>query len=102
MPNTVPGLTFRTLPRFDASSPTASLVSSILQSANRLHVSGAVGNSTHSLTLVAYLLSNWVVSLRYPEQYCTTMVASQYIFCAKLSIAPNIDRHCPSCSHEIW
>ncbi len=35
---------------------------------------------TDSLTLVAYLPSNWVVSLRYPEQYCTTMVASQYIF----------------------
>ncbi|KAK0237525.1 hypothetical protein EDD85DRAFT_951704 [Armillaria nabsnona] len=31
---------------FDASSPTASLVSSILQSANRLLVGGAVGNTS--------------------------------------------------------
>ncbi|SJK99015.1 uncharacterized protein ARMOST_02296 [Armillaria ostoyae] len=45
MPNTVPGLTFRTLPRFDASSPTASLVSSILQSANCPLVGGPVGNT---------------------------------------------------------
>ncbi len=57
MQNTLPSFIIRILLRFDASSLTASLVSSILQAANRLLVCGPAGNSMPFTETHYYLLS---------------------------------------------
>ncbi len=73
-------LMFCRLSRFDASSPTASSVLSIVRAANSQLVGRPVGNSK-SWTIWHYDFTELIYySRRFPEQYCATLTASIFLF----------------------